>query len=265
MKTILIAGATSGIGLTIAQSLDRKEYQIFGTSRHPEGIRDKYDFELLPLDITSIDSVEKCISLLFEKTEKLDVLVNNAGIVVVGSAEETSIELAHKQVDTNFWGVVNMTRAVLPAMRKQHSGKIITIGSLAGIIGVPFESYYSASKHALEGFFKSLRFEVKNFNIHVSIIEPGFFKTNLMDTKENYAEATIEDYDALRRGPISDITKSFDNAQSPQAVADVVLKILQTKNPKLHYPVGKDTSLLPFLQFAFNRMYEKGAAKHFKI
>ena len=160
MKSVLITGATSGIGLAIAQSLDSKEYKIFGTSRNPEKVKGKFNFELLPLDITSLDSVNKCVALLFEKTEKLDMLINNAGIVVVGSAEETDIDLARKQMETNFWGAVNMTRAILPAMRKQRSGKIITVGSLAGLIGVPFESYYAASKHALEGFFKSLRFEV---------------------------------------------------------------------------------------------------------
>ena len=265
MKSVLITGATSGIGLAIAQSLDSKEYKVFGTSRNPGKVKGKFNFELLPLDITSLNSIKECVALLFEKTEKLDVLINNAGIVVLGSAEETDIDLARKQMETNFWGSVNMTRAILPAMRKQRSGKIITIGSLAGLIGVPFESYYAASKHALEGFFKSLRFEVKNFNIHVSVIEPGFFKTNLMSDAGNYAQPTIKDYETIRSGPIKVITQSFDTAASPQPVADSVLRILKTKNPKFHYRVGKDARMLPFLQFAFNRIYEKGAMKHFKI
>lgn len=268
METILITGACSGIGLSLAQNLHRKGYKVFGTSRTPEKYKDKFGamgFELLPLDITSTESIRNGVSLLLEQTSSIDVLINNAGIVVVGSAEETDIELAEQQINTNFWGAVNMTRAVLPLMRKQKSGKIITIGSLAGLIGVPFESYYAASKHAVEGFFKSLRFEVNPFNIKVSVVEPGFFKTSLMSYSNYYANPTIKDYDDIRSGPIEVISKSFENAPSPQPVADTVLKILNSKNPRFSYTVGKDTTILPFLQFAFNQLYEKGAAKHFKI
>ena len=265
MQTILITGATSGIGLTIAQSLQDKGYNVFGTSRSPEKYSKKFSFELLPLDITSIESIKNCMALLFRKTSTLDVLINNAGMVVVGSAEETDIELARKQFETNFWGAVNMTNGVLPFMRKQRSGKIITIGSLAGLIGVPFESYYSASKHAIEGFFKSLRFEVKPFNIHISVIEPGFFKTNLMSDPDLYVNPIIDDYDKIRSGPINVLNQSFDHAPSPQPVADTVLKIIQSKNPKFSYRVGKDAGMLPFLQFMSYSVFEKGAAKHFKI
>lgn len=270
METILITGAGSGIGLAIARNLHKKGYKVFGTSRNPENYNNNSDpmtigFEMLTLDITSAGSIKNCISLLLEKTGTIDALINNAGIVVIGSAEETNMDLAEQQLNTNFWGAVNMTKAVLPIMRKQRSGKIITIGSLAGLIGVPFESFYSASKHAVEGFFKSLRFEVKPFNIKVSVVEPGFFKTNLMSYSGYYAKPIIEDYNAIRKGPIEVITEAFENAPSPEPVAEVVLKILSSKNPKFSYRVGKDARTLPFLQFAFNRIFEKGAGKHFKI
>lgn len=265
MQTIFITGATSGIGLMIAETLHKKGYKVFGTSRNPEKNSNKFPFELLPLDVTSLPSIENCLTLLFQKTNKIDALINNAGVVVVGSAEETSCELAKEEFEINFWGAVNMTRAVLPVMREQRGGKIITIGSLAGLIGVPFESYYAASKHAIEGFFKSVRFEVKSFNIHISVIQPGFFKTNLMSNKDYYAKATIADYDDIRTGPISVINESFDKAPAPKPVAEVVLKILASKNPKFSYRVGKDARTLSFLQFISNRIYEKGAAKHFKI
>lgn len=160
MQTVLITGATSGIGLKIANKLHANGYKVYGTSRNPDQYRDKVKFELLELDITSAVSIQNCVSTFSSKSAIIEALINNAGIGVCGSAEETSKELADKQFQTNFWGVVDLTKAFLPIMRPQRNGKIITIGSLAGLIGVPFQSYYSASKHALEGFFKSLRLEI---------------------------------------------------------------------------------------------------------
>ena len=264
MQSVLVTGASSGIGLCIANKLQEKGFKVYGTSRFPEKYKHKLSFELLELDITSEKSIQNCIASFFTKSAELDVLVNNAGIGVCGSAEETSSELSNKQFQTNFWGAVNMTKAILPFMRKQKQGKIITIGSLAGLIGVPFQSYYSASKHALEGFFKSLRFEVKPFNIKVSVIEPGFFKTNLQQVFE-YAEPSIADYDDIRNKAMEVYSKSIGEAPSPDPVARLVLKILLSKNPGFSYRVGRDAKLLPFLQFAFYRLFELGTIRKFKI
>ncbi len=208
MKTVLITGASSGIGFMVATTLSKHGYRVIGTSRNPEGLKGDLAFELIPLDLTSEKSIQNCVSTFLAKVKKIDVLINNAGIGVCGSAEETSRELAEKQFETNFWGTVQLTKAVLPIMRQQRFGKIITIGSLAGLIGVPFQSYYSASKHALEGFFKSLRFELKSFGIHVSVVEPGFFKTNLHQAFE-FAEATIPDYDTIRKNAVQVFSSSI--------------------------------------------------------
>jgi short-subunit dehydrogenase len=264
MQTVLITGATSGIGLIIANHLHQNGFKVYGTSRVPEKFRDTLEFELLELDITSEISVQRCIETLLSKTETIDALINNAGIGICGSAEETSIEQAYKQVETNFWGAVKMTRAILPAMRKQRFGKIITIGSLAGLIGVPFQSYYSASKHALEGFFKSLRVEVRPFNIKISLIEPGFFKTNFHNTFE-YAKPTITDYDRLRKKALPVFTESIEKADTPQSVARIVLKILNSKNPGFSHRIGKNTFLAPLLQFMFYRGYELGIRIKFRL
>ena len=167
MQTILVTGATSGIGLIIANQLHQKGHKVYGTSRTPEKFRDTVPFELLELDIASEGSIQNCIGAFLSKADTIDVLINNAGTGICGSAEETSMGQAYKQLEINFWGAVKMTRAILPVMRQQRFGKIITIGSLAGLVGVPFQSYYSASKHALEGFFKSLRIEVRPFNIKI--------------------------------------------------------------------------------------------------
>lgn len=264
MQTVLITGATSGIGLSIADKLVDNGYKVYGTSRFPEKHQYKVNFELLSLDITSETSVQNCLASFLTKSATLDVLINNAGIGICGSVEETSGELAYRQLEANFWGAVKVTKAVLPLMRQQRNGKIITIGSLAGLIGVPFQSYYAASKHALEGFFKSLRFEVKSFGIQVSVVEPGFFKSNLHEAFE-YAEPAIRDYDEIRGNALAVISSSIENAPSPDPIAETVLKIIQAKNPKSSYRVGKDARILPFLQFMFSRLFEFGTAKKFKL
>lgn len=262
MQTVLITGATSGIGLTIANQLHKSGFRVFGTSRSPDQHRANVPFELLALDITSEDSIRDCMRALSAKTTVIDALVNNAGIGINGSAEETSLALARKQFETNFWGAVNMTKAVLPLMRQQRSGKIITIGSLAGLIGVPFQSYYAGSKHALEGFFKSLRLEVKPFGISVSVVEPGFFKTNLAQAFE-YADPSITDYDATRTKALAAFSRSINKAPTPEPVGKAVLKILRSKHPRFSYRVGTDAQTLPILQFLSYPFFEWGAARKF--
>jgi short-subunit dehydrogenase len=259
-QVILITGATSGIGLLIAKKLHDYGCKVFGTSRNPEKYKDNVPFELIPLDITSQESISNCIEILFSKVQTLDVLINNAGSFLGGSVEETTIKEAYNQFETNFWGAVKMTKAILPIMRKQRSGKIITTGSLTGLIGIPYSSYYSASKHALEGFYKSLRLEVNKFNIKVSVIEPGFFKTNI-DSASVYAAETITDYNQLRKLAGDFVKKSVNEAPTPEPVADTVLMIVKAENPKFSYPIGKNSKLLPALQFFSPGIFETGFLK----
>ena len=262
MQTVLITGATSGIGLMIANQLHVSGFKVFGTSRFPDQHRAKVDFELLALDVTSEASIRDCMTALSGQTTVIDVLSNNAGNGVNGSAEETSPALARKQFETNFWETVNVTKAVLPLMRQQRSGKIITIGSLAGLIGVPFQSYYAASKHALENFFKSLRIEVKPFGISVSVVEPGFFKTNLAQVFE-YADPSIPNYDSTRTKAMSVFSDSIEAAPTPEPVSEVVVKILRSPKPRYSYRVGTDARTLPILQFLSYRFFEWGATRKF--
>ena len=230
-KVILVTGASSGIGLLIANKLHNEGFTVFGTSRNPEKYRNKVPFRLLSLDVTSDQSIRNCINRLMLEVQTIDVLINNAGGLLAGSVEETAIEQAYKQFETNFWGSVKMTKAVLPIMRSQRSGKIITISSLIGLIGIPFNSYYSASKHALEGFYKSLRLELRPFNIKVSVIEPGFFKTNI-DKDAEYGNESISDYEHSRKKVFRFFSESLAKSPAPKPVADVVLKIVNEKNPK---------------------------------
>jgi short-subunit dehydrogenase len=217
-KVILVTGASSGIGLLIANRLHNEGFTVFGTSRNPEKHRNEVPFRLLSLDVTSDQSIRNCIDHLMLEVPTLDVLINNAGGLLAGSVEETAIEQAYKQFETNFWGSVKMTKAVLPIMRSQRSGKIITISSLIGLIGIPFNSYYSASKHALEGFYKSLRLELRSFNIKVSVIEPGFFKTNI-DKGAEYGNESISDYDHSRKKVFQFFSESLAKSPAPKPVA----------------------------------------------
>ncbi len=263
-QTVLITGATSGIGLMIANALHNSGFKVFGTSRFPEKYQDKLAFELLPLDVHSQESITNCLGLLFTKVAILDVLINNAGSFLGGFVEETTMEQAYDQFEINFWGAVRMTKALLPVFRKQRRGKIISTGSLAGLIGMPYSSYYAATKHALEGFFKSLRLEVKKFNIKVSVIEPGFFKTNI-DAASVYADESIGEYDALRKTIGMFFNVSVAHAPTPEPVADIVLEIIQTENPKFSYPIGKNSRFLPTLQFLAPGMFESGFLKKLKL
>jgi NAD(P)-dependent dehydrogenase (short-subunit alcohol dehydrogenase family) len=256
-KVILVTGASSGIGLLVANKLHDEGFTVFGTSRNPEKHTDKVPFRLLSPDVTSEQSIRNCIDRLGLEAPTLDVLINNAGGLLAGSVEETAIEQAYKQFETNFWGSVKMTKAVLPIMRRQRSGNIITISSLVGLIGVPFNSYYSASKHALEGFYKSLRLELRPFNIKVSVIEPGFFKTNI-DKDAEYGNESISDYAHARTKMFQFFSESLAKSPAPGPVADVVLKIVNEKNPKYNYPVGARTRLLPALQFFSHNLFETG-------
>jgi len=263
-QVVLVTGATSGIGLMIANKLHQNGCLVFGTSRYPEKHRDKVPFELLELDVTSDASVKAFVGVLLSKTAVLDVLINNAGSFLGGSVEETTLEQAHWQFESNFWGAVRMTKAILPVMRMQRSGKIIVTGSLIGLIGMPISSYYAATKHALEGFFKSLRLEVKRFNIKVSVIEPSFFNTNI-DAAGELAAASISDYDEIRERVNHFVSSSIAGSPTPEPIAELVLKIVQAREPKFSYPIGKNSKILPALQFLSPAMFESGFLKKLKL
>jgi NADP-dependent 3-hydroxy acid dehydrogenase YdfG len=153
-QTILITGASSGFGLMLAKNLHQQGYNVIGTSRNPEKLQVTVPFKVLALDITNKNSIKEFTKQLFETVNQLDVLVNNAGYMLTGLAEETSTEVGKLQFETNFWGTVNVTNAILPHFRKQKFGQIITVSSMMGLISLPMKSIYAASKHALEGFFK---------------------------------------------------------------------------------------------------------------
>ncbi len=263
-KVILITGASSGFGFSIANKLASEGHKVYGTSRSPAKVTERVNFELLQLDVTSDGSVRDCVQLLLSRTGTIDVVINNAGIAVVGAIEETTLEQAKFQFETNFWGCARVTKAILPVLRRQRKGHIINIGSLAGLVGVPFEGFYTASKHALEGYSKSLRYELEPFNIRVTVIEPGFFKTNIHHSFVPAAER-ISDYDSIRPKVLGALLASAENAPPPEIVAELVSKVIQTKNPKFAYRAGKDARVLPILNFFFPKIYNAGAKRKFQL
>lgn len=258
-QTILITGASSGFGLIVATRLHESGYNVIGTSRNPGKM--KLPFKMLALDIANDNSVNSFSSELFKHISYLDVLINNAGFYLSGLAEETTIEQGMQQFDTNFWGTIKLTNELLPHFRKQRFGKIITVGSIMGLLNFPNAAYYGASKHALEGYFKSLRFELNEFNIKVAMVEPMGFKTNILHSSV-MAEKKINDYDHYR-GKIDAFAKDlFESAPEPTPVINTIIKLVEDKNPKFSHPVGKGAPLFLAIQHFAYKTFESSIIKN---
>lgn len=223
---------------------------------------------MLKLDVNSDASVKACIAEVLARAGRLDVLVNNAGYALTGAAEETSIEEAKEQFETNYFGVVRMVKAALPRMREARSGRIITIGSLAGLMAIPYNAFYSSTKFALEGYMEALWFELKPFGIAVSLIEPGFVRTALNQATRAAAEP-LAAYDGPRDRANAVVDRSVEKGIAPELVAKAVLRAAQSKTPRLRYRVGADSRWLPrvkkatpwnFFAFGVRRTFELDSA-----
>ena len=240
-QRVLITGASSGIGRAIAELLLDKGYYVIGTSRNPDSIRDRIPgLEYHPLDLQNEESI---ISLV-EKIGPIDILINNAGQGQVGPLEEVPIEKVRALFEINLFGIIRLTQAVLPSMRKNRSGLIINLSSMSGVFGVGFTSVYCGTKFAVEGIFRSLRQEVRPFGIKVVQIEPGYVATGFkqdpyMDPTSDYYEAnkifkTIRDH-------------NIETGVPPEEIAKKVHYVIKQKNPKPAYPVGGDAPRNAFL------------------
>ena len=259
-QTILVTGASSGFGLLIANKLHNSGYTVIGTSRNPEKYASKLPFKMIALNLDSEQSINTLPERIFNEIGQLDILINNAGFLVSGIAEEIPIELGRKQFETNFWGTIKVTNAVLPYFRKQKYGKIITVGSITGLVAFPSTAYYAASKHALEGYYKALRYELTEFNIRVAMIEPGSFKTNIMENSSTTLNR-IEDYNTLRNKSEKYADFIVEQGEDASMVAEKVLKVVKTDKPKFRNLVGKGLSVLITLQHFAYGMLEKSILK----
>src|SRR5438093_5703205 len=233
----LITGASSGIGEATAHRLAAAGYKVYGTSRRgaPTGQR---PYAMLALDVTSDESVAAAVSEVMRLEGRIDLLVNNAGFgVAPAGAEESSIEQAKSIFETNFFGIVRMTRAVVPHMRLQGSGRIINIGSVLGFLPMPYGALYAATKHAIEGYSESLDHELRTRGIRVSVIEPAYTKTQF-DANFLEPDATLDEYREVRAALGKRLKEVMAAADQPGVVADVVLQAASAARPKLRYTAG---------------------------
>ena len=240
-KTILVVGASSGFGKACADLLVRDGHKVYGTSRRaePAGANmDKFPV-MVPMNVQQDDSVASAIEQIIRLSGRIDVVINSAGIGYAGSVEDMSMVEFKDQLETNFFGVVRVTKAVLPHMREQGCGLFINISSIGGVIGLPFQSAYSASKFALEGFTESLRHEVKPFGIKAVLLQPGDFKTGFTNNrlfskgqtpKSVYYQACTDAIETTIAGEV--------NGKSPDALAVKVARLIEREQPSVRYTCG---------------------------
>ncbi|MDR7144978.1 oxidoreductase [Rhizobium sp. BE258] len=233
----LVTGASSGIGQATARALADQGYVVFGTTRgNPVGETD--GITMITCDVTSEDSVRDAVGFVIDTAGQVDLLVNNAGIGMLGALEDSSVRQHQALFDVNVFGAIRMIKAVLPAMRARESGRIINISSVLGFIPAPFSASYAASKHALEAYSQSLDHEVRGNGIRVLLIEPAYTKT-AFDTNIVRPDEPKPEYAGPRAGADKLIEEALVKGDAPETIARVVLKAASARSPQLRYPAGK--------------------------
>ena len=266
-KVILVTGASSGIGLACANALHANGHIVYGSTRDLSRMHSVF-FKPLQLDVTDEMSVTNAVSQIMSVEGKLDVLVNNAGNGVAGPAYAMPVDSAKKQFEVNFFGVVRMCSAVLPAMIDKKQGLIVNISSLAGLFGLPYQSMYSASKYAVEGYSQSLRMELRNTGIKVVVINPGDFKSDFSQNREKTAFTITnaklkEEYNAA----VASMEKDESIAPGPESLAKQLCKIVNATNPSHRYLVGNvGQTIVPALKRILpGSIFEKLMNDHYGI
>ena len=278
-KVAVITGSSSGIGLLAAIEFACNGYSVVATMRdlgrsgrleeaaQKANVRDRID--LRQLDVTDFDSIPPVIESVIRDHGRIDVLVNNAGFSVAGFGEDLALSDYRLQFETNFFATVAMSKSVLPIMRRQQSGHIIQIASIAGRVGTPLLSAYSSSKHALEGFSEAFRIETHALGIRVVLVEPGAFDTDIWTRNVTIPEGALnpDSPNKERSQRFSEfVKKSSGNRRDPREVAQLILRIANDPNPKLRYLIGGDARMQLWLKrmMPWHR-YERMVAKFVKI
>ena len=251
-KVAVVTGSSTGIGFETSLLLARNGFYTYATMRNLDKSKaitnlkqkEKLSLEILQLDVTADESVKEAINKITSEQERIDVLINNAGYALVGAFEELSIEEFKEQYETNVFGVIRVTQAVLPIMRNQRCGTIVNISSIAGKIGFPLTSAYVSSKFALEGVSESMAYEIEQFGIKIILIEPGVIKTNFdnnLKIGKRVHNNQNSSYAEMTQKRINGFKSRFENGSPSIDVAKVILKAITSENPtKLRYLVGND-------------------------
>lgn len=234
----LVTGASSGIGLVTARTLANAGYRVFGTSRKPA--ESSQGVTMLVCDVTDEASVRMLIDEVMAQAGRIDLVVNNAGIGLLGGAEESSIAQARRLFDVNVFGVASVVNAVLPIMRKQKRGRIINMSSILGLIPSPYNAFYASTKHAIEGYTESLDHEVRSFGIRVLLVQPGLTRTAFEENLTR-ADRPLPEYAGERARSESMMRRWVEAGDPPQIVADTVLEAATERKPKLRYSAGKQS------------------------
>ncbi|MDY4377156.1 oxidoreductase [Pectobacterium brasiliense] len=251
----LVTGASSGIGLVTAKSLAQNGYRVFGTSRKPTASTP--DITMLVCDVTDDESVKNVIDEIIRQTGRIDLVVNNAGVGLLGGAEESSIAQVERLFDVNVMGVTRIVNAVLPIMRAQKSGRIINMSSILGLIPSPFNAYYASTKHAIEGYTESLDHEVRRFGIRAVLVQPGVTRT-AFEENLTHADQPLSVYAEDRARSEGLMRKWVEAGDEPQVVADTVVRAATASKPHLRYPAGRQSTQVSVLRrFLPTKMFDK--------
>ncbi|GAA4809137.1 SDR family oxidoreductase [Litoribaculum gwangyangense] len=265
-KVVLITGASSGIGKSIGEFLTAKGFSVYGTSRNPQNYKDS-KFPLLTLDVKKNDTINQAVFEVIKIENRLDVLINNAGAGITGPIEEIPELEIKNNFETNFFGPINVIKAVLPQMRKQQSGLIINITSIAGYMGLPYRGIYSASKGALELLTEAFRIELKDFNIKMTNVAPGDFATNIAAGRYHAPLLENSPYKKPYSETLDLMNTHVDNGSNPNIMAEAIYKIIKKPNPKVHYKVGEFMQKFSIIlkQILPSKVYEQLLIKHYKL
>ncbi len=265
-KVVLITGGSSGIGKSIGEFLHQKGFIVYGTSRNPEKITNSI-FPLVALDVRDKQSIVNCVAEVIQKSGRLDIVINNAGVGITGPIEEIPTEEIRNNFETNLFGPIEVMKAVLPQMRAQKSGLIINITSIAGYMGLPYRGIYSASKGALELITEALRMEVKFFGIQITNVAPGDFATNIAAGRYHAPVVKGSAYEVPYGNTLKEMDSHVDSGSNPNEMAEAIFAIIQTDKPKVHYKVGAFMQKFSIVlkRILPDTVYEKMLMNHYKL
>ncbi|GAB1858456.1 SDR family oxidoreductase [Flavobacteriaceae bacterium MHTCC 0001] len=265
-KVVLITGGSSGIGKSIGEFLHNKGFKVYGTSRNPQNYTNSI-FPLIALDVKKAKTITTAVAQIIDTEGKLDVLINNAGAGITGPIEEIPEDEIKDNFDTNFFGPINVIKAVLPQMRKQKSGLIINVTSIAGYMGLPYRGIYSASKGALELLTEAFRMELKPFNISMTNVAPGDFATNIAAGRYHAPLLDDSPYKTSYGKSLELMDDHVDAGSDPLLMAKAVYKIINTGKPKIHYKVGEFMQKFSIVLKCIlpDKVYEKLLMNHYKL